>query len=1078
MVSKAELLAKQVTTARKQLKEARTKTQQQLKTIQKPLSQQLLRTVSREQKLKIEGQRRVAERAVKLQQKSLATQEKEIVEVEKVVRVEQQRQKDIKIGKDAADAFAKGATFAALDLSDFQRDVFRSVVQERAGFTERTEAALIAGKGNLKEGLKIIKKREKEFIKLATQLGEGVFAKGVAIQQKLRKELGKLDLEKLTDTEITRFEEAGLIKFEQGKSFEVPKGSFDVQIIKAKIDLPKVPKITVEKFITPSIAEPIKGLPPILAEIEEKFPTIETVKGKAIAPPGLVVIKETIEPAFGQATTIVDIKVRQPTLDESLKSLPKKEVDKFKLDLDKTRLQLQTGKISEPEAQAKIDKQIDDFTKAQIIRGIPQNLALGGAVGLASALFPPAGLVLGGLFTTGLFLQRRAIAQQFRKFPKQSALQLSSFIAGGLAGSKIGAKFKPVVINPKTFKSSSLISGTEKSKFIKRIEELDSGFLNLVSRGKVTDTVVFDIRLKDGRIFRILEFSKTRADPLAPKDLISERSFLGSEITKLSPEIIVGATIGRLQRKAGVGEAFTQVIKFTPQKSAFTQTPTGIIKAAKQFEIGTKFQVFPKGPDTTGIFSTSKIIRIKNANAKLIQKIRFLESKNIADIKIAEIKSLVNLKREISGFRPFTDAEFAKGIGETISVQLINTALKDAKIVLGKSQKIASEALTLKKEIIGQAETLAKPPKPGPVPPKTPFEVTFADPKTQGTANKAFSALSKKFTALKSKLKTDRDKGIPVSTKTKQEFVQISKQFQGLQEQFPASVGPLTLALGAEIKSNPFIKLSVPTIGFIQGLNSAQRFLVGNDSLLISRITQNSKLLSKIKQKLAQQSKLEQKSTTLTSQRNVQKLSQTLRQLQKQSLSLKQIQRLNQQLRTAGLSRQNLNSTVRAPKTRIKPPVTFFPPTDEDQKLRLFGKEAKNQGYFAWAKEKGIRKRLNLVPISQKSAKDLSSFISDHSTSRTFGITKAINLKIKKPKTKIPKNYFDRTKRKYRDFRIVQGKKILLDNQFIEKTKFAIDTRGEKEGLSVARALALRRKPIVTKKPKFGTKVTLKAPKL
>lgn len=55
------------------------------------------------------------------------------------------------------------------------------------------------------------------------------------------------------------------------------------------------------------------------------------------------------------------------------------------------------------------------------------------------------------------------------------------------------------------------------------------------------------------------------------------------------------------------------------------------------------------------------------------------------------------------------------------------------------------------------------------------------------------------------------------------------------------------------------------------------------------------------------------------------------------------------------------------------------------------------------------------------------------------------------------RNYFNRLGFKVREFRVKRGRKFTLQRKYIEKSKHAIDTRGEKRGLSLAKFLKQRK---------------------
>lgn len=109
-------------------------------------------------------------------------------------------------------------------------------------------------------------------------------------------------------------------------------------------------------------------------------------------------------------------------------------------------------------------------------------------------------------------------------------------------------------------------------------------------------------------------------------------------------------------------------------------------------------------------------------------------------------------------------------------------------------------------------------------------------------------------------------------------------------------------------------------------------------------------------------------------------------------------------------------------------------------------------GYIPEAKERGKWKRLSKPLKSEAQATNLYRFVVDHSTSRRGRVREVEGVK------KFGKRFAPSTSPlKFRKFRFKKGKKIPLKPRTeIEKTKFAIDTRGEVKGLKIARILQER----------------------
>ena len=835
-------------------------------------------------------------------------------------------------------------------------------------------------------------------------------------------------------------------------------------------------RVTTRKILSVEPAPEI-GLPGVLGRVERALPTAETIIGEPRSPFGTLIEQTTRETALGQGTSIVQETVRTPTFEEQLEGISKKDIDDLKRKVEVIQFNLASGKINETQANVQFQERIDKFESNQIKKGLLGNFAIGAALTLLSATVPLLGPAITGVIATDLFLKRRGIVKQFRKFPIESSLQTGAFIAGGLVGSRVGAKFRgtPPKINAETLESSTFIKGAEKQRFVKQMELSDPNFLRLKSTGKITDTIVYDVVLNDGRTFRILEFGKTQADPFSGKTtLVTDRGFTGAEITKIAGEKIVGGAVGRLERQTGEGKVFTQVVRFTPKRGAFTGKDVGF-ERGKTIESATKLQIFDLGGGKSGVISNSVILKIKNTNPALIRRILSIERKVAKGQKITikEIQNMINLQRSTRGQLPFTEAEFKAGQFPTITGQVVTRLLTDAKLVAELNTKIARGSLTLKAKLKGEALTIPVTPKPelGRVPKKTPFEVTFADTKAKTTFNQDLIKLSKKFRELKNRFRKQTVEGATTQSKqqTQQQMKRVNTQVKQLENQFTqttgTSIGPLSQALSLNIKNDPIVKLKSPTILFIQGLSPALRNLVANETSLNNRLIQTNKTLQVLQSRQKLKLSLSTKTQNLTAQTSIQQLNQQIKQMQSMAQKLVLIQKLNLQLRTQNVSRQDVN--IANIPVRLKKIIPGVPSVGEARRGKPFVRpDKKNQGFHAWSRQGGIRKRINKVPLEKKQARDLSSWVGDNSTSANFGITKAINKKAQKPLIRIPTGYFKKTQKKYRPFRIVGGKQVPLLDEFIERKRFRLDTRNEVKQINVARATAQRRKKIVKKTTK------------
>lgn len=247
------------------------------------------------------------------------------------------------------------------------------------------------------------------------------------------------------------------------------------------------------------------------------------------------------------------------------------------------------------------------------------------------------------------------------------------------------------------------------------------------------------------------------------------------------------------------------------------------------------------------------------------------------------------------------------------------------------------------------------------------------------------------------------------------------------------------------------------TEGKIQGLEKELESEKIKETVAVTEFTKSS---SKSRQNTLagqlqkEKQKLGELQDTLTDQ--LQKQPQVFKQPQLQAQPFPQPQILKQQLKFA---RRIPRFRIGFP-TLVKPVPFLFPPIPsplKKKKLKVAVPSAM-LGYNAFARTKGKFEKLNRVPLTKRNALNLSSFIVDNSVSATGGIRKTTKPP-QKSKLRIPKGYFSKTQNKYRFFKIVNKKKVITPNSFIEKRKHRIDTSGEKKQLSVARALARLKKP-------------------
>ena len=140
-------------------------------------------------------------------------------------------------------------------------------------------------------------------------------------------------------------------------------------------------------------------------------------------------------------------------------------------------------------------------------------------------------------------------------------------------------------------------------------------------------------------------------------------------------------------------------------------------------------------------------------------------------------------------------------------------------------------------------------------------------------------------------------------------------------------------------------------------------------------------------------------------------------------------------------------------KPKSPKPLSFFPRTQTKKQIRrtLFV-----PGFDVFVKKTGKFIKITDRPLTRLTALSRGARKVADTPARTFKI---------KPATLIPKrkdeedDFFLKTRRKFRDFRIKSGKPVKLkEGKFIEKAKFAIETPGELKGITFKGLEALKKK--------------------
>lgn len=140
--------------------------------------------------------------------------------------------------------------------------------------------------------------------------------------------------------------------------------------------------------------------------------------------------------------------------------------------------------------------------------------------------------------------------------------------------------------------------------------------------------------------------------------------------------------------------------------------------------------------------------------------------------------------------------------------------------------------------------------------------------------------------------------------------------------------------------------------------------------------------------------------------------------------------------------------------TTVPTTVPVIVPVIKEPSLKfgLGAKIKKVQGYDVFVREKGKLVKVNEKPLSHGDAVSRGGYVADNTPAATFKIKK---VKGGAQPSKDPVSIFARNK--FRG-RIVKGKEVKRPNTFLEKNAFRIDSKGEREGITVRGLLAQEEK--------------------
>ena len=239
-------------------------------------------------------------------------------------------------------------------------------------------------------------------------------------------------------------------------------------------------------------------------------------------------------------------------------------------------------------------------------------------------------------------------------------------------------------------------------------------------------------------------------------------------------------------------------------------------------------------------------------------------------------------------------------------------------------------------------------------------------------------------------------------------------------------------------------------------------------------ISQLSNQEQRIKQRLRQLTKAKQKTKTKLAQRSLQQQRQKLRlklkTLQAQKQKLTQIRFTPKFVPTPAQIRI-LKLALLKRKKKIKKKIK--PKKKRIQSFNVLARPLKKKG-----KKKPKLVRVTKRPIKKSRAKDLRNYLVDTSLSRTAKI-KGSARKPSKRILKSPKGYASKTRKKFRKYKIVKGKrKPLTRGKVIERKRHLLDTKQERQSINLRKRIAQLQKQSIQSQKKVQSRRLSSPPRL
>lgn len=719
--------------------------------------------------------------------------------------------------------------------------------------------------------------------------------------------------------------------------------------------------------------------------------------------------------------------------------------------LNTIKNQVDNNIISLDKASKEYESALTKFQNIETLKDIPKNIAIGAGLGALSLVAPQVAIPLGYALTASSIPSFVQESIKISKGDKSAALSLATTLLTAQLGGRAGVRLAGKKYNASDI-SASALKGKFRDSLINdaRKNPLVENQLQKVKSNKDTSITTYKIKTPDGRTFEVLQYDKGRA--LKTSDL---------EIPRVGDQVIlireVGGTTsilgrGKLQDVGDETRALSKFIRIDAKANTLKAklNKLGLGKLANYLVSGEKTTILSRSRGTSESISPgSKLVRVETKTAisniekvrgKLIDKLTDIIKRNKDNkfIKSSDIKEVIKIRKDLG--KLFYDKEF-NSLPNNVKNTFRNAIRQDILQSRAIIQKGGTGTISIKGNI-----------------PKKSFQFTIQKGSSFGKDRLQVKTESKgKFKSIPEVTMLGKPKIKSVKVGQDKIKADLAKKVNKETFAFTPTGKAVQLfkktskAIGTNLKSSPDILKKVAT-----GVSSAKTAVaqlvkpktqstkgrvVTQKDKLSNGVIPSVKLKSEIttgqdvSNKLSQSSRLKFSSDFIEKQKKDSGVKQEQSIAQEQKMGSKQILRQRQGFRFKQESKQKNISRFRfTPRIMIKPKAPFVP-----TKLKKVIEKSKVKERIKFNRPKKFDvflksgKRLNIKPLSEKSAFGLGAKVTDVNIKASFFIKPSLRPGFRKDRGL--ERLAEKLAPKFRPSKRTKG-------LIVEKERFRLESKG------------------------------------